>query len=346
MRQRHRIQDIAGQSGLSPATVDRVLHGRPGVSARATRQVERALVDLDHQAEQLRLGARTLLVDVIMQAPSRFTSAVRDALESELGTARSAAIRARFDLREVRDITGLVSRLDQVGKRGLPSHGVLLKAPDHPEVAAAIDRLTMRGVPVVTLVTDVSNCSRIAYVGLDNAAAGATAAYLVDQWLKGISGSVLVAVSRTSFSGERDRHRAFVTRLASYRSRRHIIDISDTDGLDDSVARSVAGALHDHPDISGIYSIGGGNHGIATELDRLRHPLSVFVVHDLDHDNVALLMSGQVSVVLHHDLHDDMRAALQQVLRYHHLLPGAPISVAANVQVVTPFNVPGRWVTR
>lgn len=69
----------------------------------------------------------------------------------------------------------------RIGRRGRTSDGVLLEAPDDPEVAAAIRRLTARGVPVVTLVTDVRDSGRAAYVGLDNAAAGATAAYLLSR---------------------------------------------------------------------------------------------------------------------------------------------------------------------
>ena len=36
-----------------------------------------------------------------------------------------------------------------------------------------------RGIPTVTLVTDVPASRRVAYVGIDNRAAGATAAYLI-----------------------------------------------------------------------------------------------------------------------------------------------------------------------
>ena len=37
----------------------------------------------------------------------------------------------------------------------------------------------------------------------------------------------------------------------------------------------------------------------------------------------ALLRSGALTVVLHHDLRTDLRAALTQLLRAHRLLPGA-----------------------
>ena len=45
----HRHADIASQAGLSLATVDRVINGRAGVSARAVRAVEQAVLDLDRR---------------------------------------------------------------------------------------------------------------------------------------------------------------------------------------------------------------------------------------------------------------------------------------------------------
>lgn len=342
----HRVRDIAEQSGLSEATVDRVLHGRPGVSARAVRAVEQAVLDLDHQQTQLRLGTRTLMLDVVMQAPGRFSAAVRQALEAELPTARPAVVRARFHLRESADVEAAVADLDAIGTRGRTSHGVLLKAPDHPHVAAAARRLAQRGIPVVTLVTDVRGSARAAYVGLDNAAAGATAAYLVAQWLGERPGDVLVTLSRCLFFGERERAEAFTASLASLAPARRVVTVADADGLDEAMAALVRGALAEHPGLCAVYSVGGGNRATVGAFRAAERVCHVFVGHDLDRDNVELLRSGALSAVLHHDLHADMRRAMRQVMRHHGLLPGAPTSVAAAVEVVTPHNVPPRLLPR
>jgi LacI family transcriptional regulator len=338
----HRLRDIAEQSGLSAATVDRVLHGRPGVSARAVRAVEQAVLDLDRQQTQLRLGTRTLMLDVVMQAPARFSAAVRDALEAELPTARPAVLRARFHLRESADVPAAVAALDGIGARGRTSHGVLLKAPDHPDVAAAARRLRERGIPVVTLVTDVRDSGRVAYVGLDNAAAGATAAYLVSQWLGDLPGEVLVTLSRSLFFGERERAEAFTAALAGSSPGRRVVTVTDSDGLDETMAALVHEALAAHPQLVAVYSVGGGNRATATVFEEAGRDCRVFIGHDLDRDNLDLLREGALQVVLHHDLHADMRRAMRQVMRHHRLLPGAPTSVAAGVEVVTPYNVPGR----
>lgn len=341
----HRLTDLAEQSGLSTATVDRVLHGRPGVSARAVRQVEQAVLDLDRQQTQLRLGARTLMVDVVMQAPARFSAAVRDALEHELPALRPATVRARFHLRESADpdaVAGLVDLLDRVGTRGRTSQGVLLKAPSDPLVGAAVDRLAGRGIPVVTLVTDIPASRRIAYVGLDNEAAGATAAYLTHQWLGRRRGAVLVTLSRTTFFGEQERRRSFEAALGRLDARREVLVIADADGLDTGTAGLVRDLTTRRRDLAGVYSVGGGNRAVAAELRAAGVRPAVFLGHDLDADNLGLLRDGTLSAVLHHDLRTDMRRAVQQVMRHHHLLPGAPTSVPAQVQVITPWNVPAR----
>ncbi|CCH78925.1 putative DNA-binding protein [Nostocoides japonicum T1-X7] len=350
----HRIADIASQSGLSAATVDRVLHGRPGASARAVHQVEQAVLDLDRQRTQLRLGARTLVVDVVMQAPVRFSGAVREALERELPALRPATVRARFHLSESagpQDVASLVAHLDRIGTRGRSSQGVLLKAPDDPEVAGAIDRLASRGIPVVTLVTDVRESRRVAYVGLDNAAAGATAAYLVAGWTGSRSGGrdevaargrVLVTLSRATFFGEQERRAAFEDTVRRLAPGLEVLVLSDADGLDEAMAALVRRAVTDGRAVDGVYSIGGGNRAIAAELAAAGVVPDVFIGHDLDADNLELLRTGVLTAVLHHDLRADMRRACQQVMRHHHLLPGAPTSRPAAVQIITPHNVPPR----
>ena len=171
-RRSHRVRDVAEQAGVSEATVDRVLHGRAGVSARAVRAVEAAVLELERQQTQVRLSRRTLLVDVVLDAPGRFRDAVTEATEEALASARPATVRARFRTSEGASPDGAGPRPRRGGDRGRVSHGIVLKAPDDPAVAAAVRRARDRGIPTVTLVTDVGGSGRVAYVGLDNAAAG------------------------------------------------------------------------------------------------------------------------------------------------------------------------------
>ncbi|MDX3073825.1 LacI family DNA-binding transcriptional regulator [Streptomyces sp. NPDC088354] len=332
------IREIARQAGLSEATVDRVLNGRGGVRESTAREVHQAVADLRRQHAQIRLGGRTFMIDIVMQAPERFSTAVRGALEAELPSLRPAVMRSRFHFRESGPVAGLVAVLDRIAERG--SQGVLLKAPDVPEVTAAVGRLAAAGIPVVTLVTDLPASGRLAYVGIDNRAAGATAAYLVGQWLGDRPGNVLVTISRGFFRGEEEREMGFRATLRSLRPQRALVEITDSDGLDDTLRELVLGALRRDPEIRAVYSIGGGNVATVEAFDALGRDCRVFVAHDLDHDNTRLLREGRLSAVLHHDLRQDMRHACQIVMQAHRALPGAAHAWPSPIQVITPYNTP------
>ncbi|WP_072801709.1 LacI family DNA-binding transcriptional regulator [Rhodococcoides yunnanense] len=332
------VREIARQAGVSEATVDRVLHKRPGVRAGTVLQVEQAIADLDRQRTQLRLSGRTFMVDVVMDTPNRFSRLVRQSLEAELPALRPAAIRARFHLREGWPVDDLVATMDSIADKG--SHGVVLKAPDTPVVEAAIDRLTAAGIPVLTLVTDVPASSRIAYVGMDNRAAGTTAAYLTAQWLRHSDAAVLVMTSRNFFRGEEEREMGFRSAMRAQDARRRIVEISDTDGLDQSTRRLVADELDRSPDIRAVYSIGGGNSGILDAFSDARRECEVFIGHDLGQENRALLQTGHLTAVLHHDLREDMRSAARSIMTFHGALPGAVGAVRSKIDVITPHNMP------
>jgi LacI family transcriptional regulator len=335
----YRIREIAVQAGLSEATVDRVLNGRGGVRASTVAEVNQAIEDLHRQRTQLRLAGRTFVVDLVVDAPVQFSSGVRAALEAELPGIRPAVIRSRFHLTEAAPVADIVATLGRIATRG--SQGVVLKAPDDPRVVAAVERLVGVGIPVVTFVTDLPVSPRTAYVGIDNRAAGATAAYLIDQWLGDVSGTVLVTRGDGSFRGEDEREMGFRATQRSVAPNRRQVDLVNTDGRDD-LHRLVLDALAAHPDIVAVYSMYafGGNRAVVDAFADAGRKYRVFVAHDLHEHNLALLHDGHLSAVLHHDLRQDMRHACQVIMQAHGALAGHPRSWHSAIQVVTPYNLP------
>ncbi|MEU1947473.1 substrate-binding domain-containing protein, partial [Streptomyces sp. NPDC020125] len=232
-----------------------------------------------------------------------------------------------------------IATQDRVAARG-GSQGVVLKAPDVPEVTAAVGRLAAVGIPVVTLVTDLPGSARRSYVGIDNRAAGATAAYLLGQWLGDRPGNVLTTISRGFFRGEEEREMGFRSALRNAHPGRTLVEVTDSDGLDATQRDLVLRALRHDPEIRAVYSIGGGNTATIQAFEELGRGYEVFIAHDLDHDNTRLLRERRLSAVLHHDLRQDMRRACQIIMRAHGALPDDGPALPSPIQVVTPYNMP------
>ncbi|WIM96956.1 LacI family DNA-binding transcriptional regulator [Actinoplanes oblitus] len=304
MKPPHRIQEIAARAGLSPATVDRVLHQRGGVRESTAGRVHQAIAELDRESAT----ARVLTIDLVL--PTDFGADVPAALDPDL------PIQSRVHRTD--DPAGA---LGQVARSR--SDGVIVLAPPLPEVADAVARLD---VPVVTLNVDLPAGKRIAHVGVDDFEAGATAAYLVEQWLHDRAGDVLVVAER-----------AAPQRVAGFRSvlgparRLHVVTGPDQ-------ARATLAGTHT---VRAVYAPAAGDcAGVVAAFAAERRNYDVFVAHGLTPDTLPLLRTQQISAVLHQDLGADLRHAGRAMLRAHGLLPGPIRSHPAAVRILTPFNVP------
>ena len=332
------VKDIAFQAGLSVATVDRVLNDRKGVRRQTQLRVHAAIRELEKQQAGVEIEGRRFGIDIVMEAPDRFTDTVRAAFEGEGATFLPTIFRSRFHLAEAMRPQDIVQRLDRIRLRG--TDGVVLKAPDVPEISAAVARLEQSGIPVVTLVTDLPNAPRTAYVGADNRAAGETAAYLIGERFTNTPATVLVTLSSSRFRGEEEREIGFRRTLRDRYPWIDIVEISGGLGRDAATGALATNALAGHAGINAVYSIGGGNRAVLSAFAEAGRTCNIFVAHDLDAGNLDLLRSGDIHFILHHDLKADVRAAFRAIMERKGALPVSNAARLSAVEVITPYNIP------
>lgn len=314
MAHRFSIKDIAHQSGLSTATVDRVVNARPGVRRQTVNRVHAAIRELEAQEAQLSMSGRKLMVDLVVEAPQAFLDALQQALRHELPLIQTAIFRARSDLRARFPVEAIVAGLERAER--LKSDGVILMAPDAPPIRRAVARLVDRDIPVVTLASDMPGSGRTGYAGLDNCLTGETAAWLMRKWVAGQEAPHIVVTKRNeAFRGEAERERGFLAAMGRHLPGARITSmVQGKEGTD--FARRVADATREAPP-AGLYSIGGGNRALVRAFSALALPRPIVIGHDLDPENRALLAEGAVDAVLYHELTDDIRHALQVFLSVH-----------------------------
>lgn len=327
MKHPYRISEIAAQAGLSQATVDRVLHHRGGVRESTAREVHQAIADLDRKQSESRPAGPAFPIDVVLRTSAGFAAEVRRALEAELPGLLPVDVKPRFH--RVHDPAGVAPVLSRVGRSR--SQGLILTAPDTPEVAEAVGRLDL---PVVALVTDLPASKRVAYVGVDHADAGATAAYLIEQWLADRAGDVLVVRGTASDGGEDDRAAGFRAEISARQPHRRLLEVADDqDG-------SIRAVLAESPSVRAVYSLLAGNAAVVDAFAAEHRNYDVFVAHDLTDENAALLRDHKLSAVLHHDLRADLRHACLAMMRAQGALAGPIRSHPSAIQVITPYNLP------
>lgn len=334
MTHRFPIKEVAAQAGLGTATVDRVLNGRAHVSPQTRARVAAAIKELEGQEQQLAARGRRLFFDVVIEAPDRFSREVRRASEAVLPSFGPLNLRARFAGQEVMSGPEIAKVLRRIAQRG--SNGICLKARDVPIVRETIDELQARGIPVVTLVTDVPTSERIAYAGLDNSQAGRTAAGIIRRELS--SGRILATMSNRAFEGEDARWAAFQAALGEGFD---LVLARDAAGLNVDTGYAVASAISGQ--IDGVYSMSGGNRAITSTLSHLKQSPKVYVAHDLDSDNVALLEANQISHVLYHDLAADMSQVFRHLCAFHRAVPPLQGAGPSDIQIVMQSNIPAQF---
>ena len=338
MTHRFPIKEIAQQAGLGTATVDRVLNGRAHVSQQTKLRVAAAVDELKAQEAQLAARGRRVFLDFVIEAPSRFSREVKAAAEAALPQIGTAVFRPRFLLQDVMEEDEVVAALGRIMKRG--SQGVCLKARDTAKIRDAVKMLANARIPVVTLVTDIGGADRLAYVGVDNAGAGRTAAYLISRTLGDMPGMVLATRSHERFLGEEEREFAFVEALAREHPSLQVLAVQGGSGVDFETSKLLTKSMGDIRDLRAVYSMGGGNRSILRTLEDNGLRPKVYVAHDLDRENRELILGRRLDFVLHHDLQLDIRNAFNAFLAYHRLSSDLVETPISTVQVLTPENVP------
>ncbi len=307
------VRDIAERAGVSLATIDRVLNLRPGVHAATRARVDAAIAELgyvrDIAAANLAKGRNYSLVFILPDNDNSFMATLR--AEVRIATARANLERMAIRIIEVPpfDAAALTQALE-LARRDRPS-GVAFVAIDSDDVAQAADRLVEDGIAVVTLVSDLSGSRRDHYAGVDNVAAGRTAASLMGRFLSGRGGDIAVVAGSMLVRDHRERLQGFRAVIESEFRQLRLLPVLE--GRDDPMAVEalVAGALGNDA-LCGVYSLGAGNRGLLRALRAWPggRPLSV-IAHELTETTSNALRQGVVDAVLNQDAGHEVRSAIR-----------------------------------
>lgn len=318
LKVRATLEDVALDAQVSLATADRVVNQRPGVRAATVAKVNAAIRRLgyrpDPAAARLARANPRQVAFLLPAGSNRFVGLLSEQIEANAEWMRDQRIESEVLSVDVFNPAELAKALlTQKGRRD----AVVVMALDHPVVRSAIDLLTQAGMIVITLVSDVPSSIRQHYVGIDNTAAGRTAATLTGRFVGKRPAKVAVLLGSLSLRDHAERYFGFNQVMAQ--DHPHLVVLPPLEGQDDPARNEALTTqlLRAHPDLAAIYSAGAGNGGISVALRAAGRALdTVFVGHELTPDSRADLLHGTMDAVINQDAGHEIRSALRLALAH------------------------------
>ncbi len=272
------IKEIAALAGVSRGTVDRVLNHRGDVNPQTEEKIMKIVRALDYkpnkagivlaaQKKNLKLGV--LLLGIGTPFFDDVLLGVREKAAELAGYNCNVLIRqTEYSLQQQLDA------IDELLSEGI--NGLAISPYNDSAVREKIDALCGRGIPVVTLNTDIENASRLAYVGSNFYRSGEAAGGLMRLMTKGevrvgiISGSQNILCHTERIAG-------FAHITASYPNIRIVDTVNNND--DDQVSFELTKRLlSDHPEINAFYFTAGGVCGGCQAIETCARATDITVI--------------------------------------------------------------------
>jgi len=300
-----RIIDIAEMAGVSPGTVDRVLHNRGKVSADKREKVERVLKEINYQPN---IMARSLALKrhytILVFIPSFEKGSYWDTLNN--GIIRAANELGSFNVSikylffEQYDVDSFTSQSKNILKEEYD--GVLIAALFKDPVIELSRALDERETPYVYIDSIILGQNNLAYYGANSFDSGSVAAKLM-MYEVGKDADVFIANIRTN--NKKDSSQTYMREkgFRDYMSKNgfegaiHEVELSDNYA---KTLRSVNALIENNVKLSGGVVFNSRIHELVTVLfHKVTLPHNIKLIgYDAIEKNIESLVSGKVSFLL------------------------------------------------
>jgi LacI family transcriptional regulator len=327
------ITEIARQSGVGTATVDRVLNGRDSVREVTRKKVLAALESLGSAAAE-RPEQRRRRIAFLSDSGASFNRTLENAVQDYCHTHAAADCSFSGVTTSKVDAVKFANLIERTAEE---SDGLVIVAREDLMINRAIRGVMARRVPVVCLTTDLPTSSRVAYIGTDQTGAGATAAYLMGQVVGSRPGKILLIYS-APYRCQEERELGFRRVLRSEFSHLDVDERVNSNDDMDFIYRNVVRYIEDHGPPAGIYNVAAGNLGIGRALREFElQGKVVFIGHEINANSRTLLETGVMNFAIGHDVSVEVAQAIECVAAHLDKHPVAA-PAATKVRIYTKYS--------
>lgn len=332
-------------AGVSAGTVDRVIHGRGGVSKKTEARIKALMEDHSFTVNKI---ARSLAIKkkyvlgVLMPAASRAQSFWTSPLEGVQKASEEVVgfgVRVRtftFDQSDTRSyMDAFYSMMDE------KPDAIVLVPTFKKETALLVKRMVSEGIPFVFLNIDLEAFSNISYVGQHSYQGGSVAGQLM-QLCVGAGGKVLIAHSRTDLSNFHNitqRIRGFQDYLLSCGGQVSTVSWQFPSEVDDTTGADLEEMVANDEGIRGIF-VPTSRVSYLTKVlsDSILARLQI-IGFDTTPANIEALKAGKITMLISQKSYDQGYRAVESMAEYLLYKRELPEKIFSPIEIVTKENV-------
>ena len=250
------IQAIADLAGVSRATVDKVIHNRPGISKAVREQIKTLIMETNYQPVHIRKylkehRSQIHIAVIIPDLQDPFMASLKSGMESFHRKYRSYGLSVEYYYCSNYDFQQMISILTHLKK--VPVDGIALRGICNEQINLLIDEFSQRGIPVFTFDADLPDSKRISFIGEDLYRTGQICASLLCKSI-GYQGEVAVLTGSKNVNSCLQRINGFSSYLQERAPKVNIVAVEETLSQHMLTYQKTITILKKYPNLKGMWN--------------------------------------------------------------------------------------------
>ncbi len=323
------VKEIARRADVSIATVDRVLHNRPGVSPATKKKIDDIIKELNYQPNILasRLASRRIYNFAVIipkvSAETDFWQAPLNGIKRAEESVKEYGIKISLYFFDLDDRKSFVAQSKLLLEDN--PDGVLLAPSFINEAIHFTRKCHSHKIPYVLIDSNIPDQEGLCYIGPHLFRSGYLSAQLLNFTLNKKSEVLVVNIAK-----EVDDHNyllrieeGFRAYFRYYNLYHDIIkmDITLTDYL--SVEKELSKVFNQHPDLKAIFVTNSRVSAVARYLEKTKRKHILLIGYDFLKENIEYLKKDVIDILICHKPDEQGYKGIMAL--YQHFVLGTPI---------------------
>lgn len=307
METRIRIKDIADRAGISPGTVDRVIHDRGNVSPETRQKV---LVVMEELGYRPNIIARTLANNKIQRIIALMPDPAGDlyweqpmmGVEKASRAVQHYGIEVELEYFDRFDPESFQKKAEDILDRPNPPSAILFTPIFLQESRLLLAACKQKGIPNVMINTNIENSGSLCYIGQDSYQSGVLGARLLNFGLHDGETVLILNLDKSITNAKhlQDKEQGFRDYFKKSKNKNiHIVkkDFEDF-GNREKLSAFLKAQLTAYPGLSGIFVTNSRAHIVVDALDEAELKRVKIVGYDLIKPNLEYLQRNKINFII------------------------------------------------